>query len=330
MKTLIEHEEESWECEYACIRVRSGLLSIINYVPEKTAFHEDRLETLFTKCRKETDKFAGYSITIGVGSEKRSIAEARQSMQEAVIAVQYRISRGIERIISFDHLRYQPTQDNFFFLPDMQEGVRRAVESLDVAAVTGDVQLLYEQLRKRRDYSPVSLFSLILTFSNLIAETWKENAVDTSLTEQFRLSVENLMDRSTTEAVMIQYFQEMIVFYFRRLLAMRREDGLAPVRDAKAYLAKHFSENPSLESVADEVGMSPAYFSTLFKKEVGIGFSEYLIQLRCEEAKRLMRETRDPMSLIAEKVGYQDAKYFSRIFRKTVGIKPSEYRRLYQ
>ena len=63
---------------------------------------------------------------------------------------------------------------------------------------------------------------------------------------------------------------------------------------------------------------------------MGIGFSEYITQLRCEEAKRLMRETGDSMALIAEKVGYQDAKYFSRIFRKTVGIRPSEYRKIYR
>ena len=46
--------------------------------------------------------------------------------------------------------------------------------------------------------------------------------------------------------------------------------------------------------------------------------------------KQLIDFSSVKMYLVAEAVGYQDAKYFSRIFRKTVGIKPSEYRKLYQ
>jgi two-component system response regulator YesN len=82
--------------------------------------------------------------------------------------------------------------------------------------------------------------------------------------------------------------------------------------------------------VAEAISLSPTYLSTLFKKEIGIGFSEYLISCRMEEAKKLLKTSDLSVNLIAEEVGYSDAKYFSKTFGKVVGLKPSEYRRLYQ
>ena len=49
-----------------------------------------------------------------------------------------------------------------------------------------------------------------------------------------------------------------------------------------------------------------------------------------EKAKQLLKESGESMQIIAEQVGYSDAKYFSKTFFKTVGLKPSEYRKLYR
>jgi two-component system response regulator YesN len=233
-------------------------------------------------------------------------------------------------VIHYEDLKRVDEDISSVFSQDHRNGNRRAVEALDAAAVQDDIQIIYEQLSARSDYSPLKLFCLIETFAQIIRETWEENAVEEQIISEFTYTVEELMDRSTTEARLIQRFQDAVEYYFRKVLEQRRQNGSASIREAKQYLAEHYRENPSLEEVADRVGMSPTYLSAMFKKEVGIGFSDYLIQLRCEEAKRLIRTTQEPLAAVAEAVGYQDPKYFSRIFRKTVGIKPSEYRKLYQ
>ena len=84
-----------------------------------------------------------------------------------------------------------------------------------------------------------------------------------------------------------------------------------------------------LEDIANMVGLNPVYFSVLFKKETGMNFSNYLINLRMEKAKNLLRSTNDTMEAIADSVGYKDTRYFSQLFTKTVGIKPALYRRLH-
>lgn len=330
LKTLIDDVEKKWGYEAVTATVKNGIISIVNYPPEESGSFTSLLEKLYTVCRRETDKFEGYTVTFGVSTEKKDISTVRSTIGEAIDAVKLRIRSGVGTIIYYDPSEVKSIKVDDFFSPATRAGNRRAIASLDAEAVSADIRLLSDRIRGMRDYSALMLFDLIDAFNDLISETWKENDISEDIIREFRKDVDGVTDRSTTEARLIQQFEDTVVDYFRRLLALRRQTGQAPVRDAKEYLERHFTENPTLEEVADIVAISPAYLSTLFKRETGIGFSDYVIQLRCEEAKRLMRESGESVVVIAEKVGYHDARYFSRIFKKTVGLKPSEYRKLYQ
>ena len=109
----------------------------------------------------------------------------------------------------------------------------------------------------------------------------------------------------------------------------REMDAARPVRLAKCYIQNHYSEQITLEEVSKEVGLSPAYFSVLFKKETEVGFAKYLMNTRMEQTKVLLRETNLPVAEICKKVGYNDLKHFTHTFEKTAGVKPALYRKLY-
>ena len=82
-------------------------------------------------------------------------------------------------------------------------------------------------------------------------------------------------------------------------------------------------------NICDHVGFSVAYFSALFKKETGEGFAKYLMRVRMDEAKTLLRETGLSVTEICERVGYNDRKHFTQTFHKIAGVNPAEYRKLY-
>ncbi len=85
--------------------------------------------------------------------------------------------------------------------------------------------------------------------------------------------------------------------------------------------------NPiSLESIAKEVGMNPAYLGFLFRKITGYKFSEYLEEFRFNIAKELLRNSSHNIGEIAYQIGYKEPRYFSEKFKKRVGVTPSEYR----
>lgn len=86
-------------------------------------------------------------------------------------------------------------------------------------------------------------------------------------------------------------------------------------------------EDLTLAKMASVYGLSPNYFSTLFKKKAGCNFISYLTRLRIENSKQFLRETDMTIREIAERVGYQSASFFIRTFKNAEGVTPSEYKR---
>lgn len=96
-----------------------------------------------------------------------------------------------------------------------------------------------------------------------------------------------------------------------------------------AYIKGHFWESDlSLTALARETRTSEAYVSYFFKEQTGLNFSDYLEQLRMDEAKRELSSGDRPVSDIAASVGYLSLNTFSRAFKRVNGISATEYRRL--
>ena len=96
---------------------------------------------------------------------------------------------------------------------------------------------------------------------------------------------------------------------------------------AVSYIDENFrSEEISLNHVASAVNVSPNHLSSIFSKEMGTTFIEYLIQKRMEEARQLLMTTNKRSSEIAYEIGYKDPHYFSYTFKKVVGMTTKEYR----
>ena len=97
------------------------------------------------------------------------------------------------------------------------------------------------------------------------------------------------------------------------------------ISHAKHYIEHNYNQDICLDALSRELGISPQYFSKLFKKEVGVNFIEYLTQLRLKKAKEIMKDGGKSIKEICYMVGYTDPNYFSRIFRKHTDLSPTEY-----
>ncbi|WP_372662469.1 response regulator [Cohnella sp.] len=106
----------------------------------------------------------------------------------------------------------------------------------------------------------------------------------------------------------------------------RGEKGEGNIEKVKKYIDGHFRENIYLKGIASEFHMNPIYLGQLFRKNYGVYFNEYVLSLRIEEAKRLLRQTKKRMYEIAEQVGFQNADYFATQFEKLEKMTPTDYR----
>ena len=95
----------------------------------------------------------------------------------------------------------------------------------------------------------------------------------------------------------------------------------------KDYLQHNYMYDISLDSVSEILGMSPSYFSVMFKRSFGVGFVDYLNELRIQAAQELLDDPLRSTAEVASLVGYESANYFARIFKKKTGMTPTEYRR---
>lgn len=100
------------------------------------------------------------------------------------------------------------------------------------------------------------------------------------------------------------------------------------IEEARQNIHQQYGDpDIGLEKVAAEVGLTQTYFSSLFKKETGMSFVEYLTDVRMREAMRLLKETDEKIYVVGQKVGYPESGYFSHVFKKKYGMSPIQCRR---
>lgn len=107
--------------------------------------------------------------------------------------------------------------------------------------------------------------------------------------------------------------------------AKRGRDGI--LTESIRYINEHYRTDIPLDDLAAISGITPQYFSTLFKQHTGKNFTTYVAELRMLDAARLLRETDTPVQEIAAIVGYSSAQYFIRVFKGHFGVSPLSYRK---
>ncbi|HBU82240.1 MAG TPA: hypothetical protein DEF35_11455 [Paenibacillus sp.] len=127
----------------------------------------------------------------------------------------------------------------------------------------------------------------------------------------------------------IQALQQQLLrlnqFYFEYKCSYRNSQDL---NEAIRFIHESYHKPLDLAMVSNHVSLNYAYFSNLFKKNVGKGFAEYLRDVRLDKARRLLAETDYKIVEVASMVGYESYKSFTRAFRLVMQIQPSEYRQM--
>ena len=120
------------------------------------------------------------------------------------------------------------------------------------------------------------------------------------------------------------------VYYINKVFDERadREKGKSIVDIMVDYIHNHYEENINRNMLAELIRLSPEYVGKMFKKEMGMGISEYLNNFRIQKAQNLLSTTNYKVIDIALMVGYDNMPYFTSLFKKTVGMSPVEYKKM--
>ncbi len=100
------------------------------------------------------------------------------------------------------------------------------------------------------------------------------------------------------------------------------------IEKAVKYMEDHINQNISLDELAEHINLSKFYFNRYFKKHMGLTPHQYFINMRLQNAKRMLVTTSASIEQVAENCGFDNASNFIRLFKQRVGMTPTVFRKI--
>ena len=334
------------EAEYAIKKLTERLEYVFEFQRdvEGWAFllmadNEEQMSERVKELSKDLEEIMKNYSTItyfgGIGQPVVRLRELEESFREAERALAARFTMELNRIISVEDIRMAQNVDT---LDDIEitsfgeiEKTRTMLEKFLNNGAEDEIdefvdvyinELPEENLKSvlMRQYIIMDAYIVMMSFCEKI------EGIEGEMQAQSE-ELKNSMKTIQTLEEIKNYIRMLLkkIIGVRDTISGRRYSDIIEI--AKDQIRKtYMSDEISLNTIAAEVGMSPSYFSSIFSKEMGKTFVEYLTEIRMDRAKELLMCSSMKTSEIGYEVGYKDPHYFSYIFKKTQNCTPKEFR----
>lgn len=334
------------EAEYAIEKLTERLEYVFEFQRgvEGWAFllmadNEEQMSERVKELSKDLEEIMKNYSTIayfgGIGQPVARLKELEESFREAERALAARFTMELNRIISVEDIRMAQNVDT---LDDIEitsfgeiEKTRTMLEKFLNNGAEDEIdefvdvyinELPEENLKSvlMRQYIIMDAYIVMMSFCEKI------EGIEGEMQAQSE-ELKNSMKTIQTLEEIKNYIRMLLkkIIGVRDTISGRRYSDIIEI--AKDQIRKtYMSDEISLNTIAAEVGMSPSYFSSIFSKEMGKTFVEYLTEIRMDRAKELLMCSSMKTSEIGYEVGYKDPHYFSYIFKKTQNCTPKEFR----
>lgn len=315
--------------------IKNSKLFILSFFDAFTFFYVLAVETDKEKSLKDEafkaakhfktliDEHNCLHYSIGIGRPAFKSKDIVSSYQMAKEASKYRYSLGNGQIFNiddfepkahkYDHLKYQDE-----YITSIKVGNEDMMKSV--------VDQIFKKVTENDEPLDVAkriCLELTISTARAIYESGKNPSMLFEKTDVWTAinrckTVNQLYNLilNTNKVVIFQLYSEK----------MSKNKNI--IEKAKKLIDENPEKKAPLEWVAEKLFISPSYLSSLFSKETGITFKDYLIKSRISYAKGLLLNNRYKIYQVAKMVGYSDARYFSSLFYKHEGITPTEYRKI--
>lgn len=325
--TLTEATAEFFADKFELEIVHDNLESIsiiLNLPTEKDSFIAE-ITNIINKIQEVFYNEFQLTFTAGLGSIVPSINDLKTTYLDAIEYTNYRIIYGKSSIITQKDIHVLHKQ--VYQYPYKIE--KKIIDNLKLAHKDELEVLLAEFSNSVRNYG---YSEIILSYSQLvlmIIRTAKKMLG--TLTEDLRISYLNIQSNLKYCDIFTE-IQELIISILFKIIDERdakvSDKNFIIVNKVKQYIDDSFSDEAlTVEMLADQVELSANYLRNIFKSITGISLSNYILQKRFEEAKKLLIETDYTAKKISSMVGFQNSDYFYYAFKKYTGKSASNYRR---
>lgn len=290
----------------------------INLISDKCNYLQELLINCF-----------GFTVTIAVSSEGNGIMQLPQKFRECQEALERKFYLGNDSVIFYKDLNGFLKFEDYSLLDKYQKlllaGIKTGNGKIVIKRIE-DIAAYINSLENPNMEYLKNFYWGIITYINNIRLSVAEASNEPRVESINIISLHNMISKSENINELNELLKEVSLSITAKINNYNSKSIKLILRNALDYIHEHYSEQLTLNDVAEHVYVSPSYLSRMFKKELGKNFVDYLNGLRIEKAKELLMDPRYKTYEVAEIVGIPDAHYFSRLFKKYEGVSPTEYR----
>lgn len=304
------------------------VVGILNYREEDRKQIRKCLKTVLDELSIQKNIFQYSQFTLGLGSAVGQPEQLRESIEQARLAVDARLIQGTQTLIE----KVEPSTAGAAvgtLLSQLDTAMDTALIGLNRDDVQSAVDVLYANMKAEPSIDGRSIYQIVTEAFSMYILLLRNHQFELEDQTEAYTNFCKYAQRCASAQDLFQYLKSCIGESLDSIIDNKKQADTKPIRMAKQYIQENYMKPITLEIVGREAGFSTTYFSSLFKKETGRNFLEYLSQVRMDKAKELLKDTNLSIAMVCENVGYSDLKHFTKSFRTSTGIKPNEYRKLY-
>lgn len=275
-------------------------------------------------------KFLNITLTVSMGKLCHDYQELPDSFHCAEIKIQNKFYENSEKRISSVHQPASLTRDNYHSpyysslgLPyALEQDVSTALKLSDNKKILQALDTIYHYI----DNENLNISECQRVFSDLYnigSLTCKINGLIFEEICTPTITINDIFSEEYNLSEFKEFFRNCFLCIASSLKGKNTDSEY--VNQALALIHEKYSSDITLYTTADEIGISSAYLSTIFKQAVGIGFSQYLNQFRIDKALVYLESGKLSLHEVAYHCGYQNYDYFFKVFKKITGQTPGTY-----
>ena len=314
--------KDLWKC-YSLKKEENILVVLIN---AEAAFYEEGIFSDFVEeLKRFLEEDSSLQYVIGIGKNYKGITNCYCSYIDALQAVKYRAVKGENTTIYAEEISdeaekamHYPVQKETQLITAAKGGNAAMVRMIILDVFEENQKISQVSLEQYDNLCQALVTSAIRTIHEM-----RLTVSDVLGDEKPFQDIRNSESHKKKQEDILKIFNK-ITEYVNQTRNTKQDKMLLQFEE---YLAENYPNDISLSAAAEKAGLSPAYFSTVFKEKTGHSFVDYVSEYRINEAKRLLLETEDTLNEIAVQVGYYNANSLTKVFKKYTGVTPGQFRK---
>ncbi|MEJ3718374.1 helix-turn-helix transcriptional regulator [Paenibacillus polymyxa] len=275
-------------------------------------------------------EYLNVSISIGISTAYDNLLESKEACEMSKQALHHRLNLGKESIIFYEDISMVISGPVLLHYPaELESKLFDAIRIGDEEQVYHTVHSLLAEMMTKNNHS-MNFEVLLVRFVNNLIQLEQLLGIEVLLTQDNHALYHRLLDIRNPEEIERMLLEQVIFPMVKSMKEKTNQQFRCLSEKIAAIIRAEYDQELSLELIGDRLHYNPNYLSSIFKKEYGTTFSEYLMGYRLQMSKKWLVETDMTIKEIAERLQYHNSQNFIRSFRKKEQITPGAYRKMKQ